>query len=1191
MKKFVVPVLCIILFIIPFFWLAPGQMDIGGDNSRLYFYDPLHYLQVQALYAIIPSGVGGEAVSYWGIPYFLLLIVIKSIVHSPTLLIDISHSFSLCMAFLATYLIVKDLILNSEFRKSKYGELTAILSGLFYILTPTLILGWDKQILTYNQIFLNPFMFFLLFRFITRNKNKYLLLALFVSFIFSPNFTFVAAPDFFAFYPIAIVFILFYTKIILHRTIPIKKILLGLLLFIALQLFHLGPQVSSLFTQGSSINSNVFSSVSKFSRGLDYFLGVAPYVKVSFSFLNLAQLNSLVPIDYTFIIFPFIIFLGFLWNRGKQYLLTAIFFLITFFFVTGNITNVGLDFYIKLFDIPGFSMFRNYFGQWVFVYTFFYTLLFGQALLMLFQRLKLRYVTVITFIIIAIIGYNAWPFLNGSLINPVLYQSKNVKIVTQMDPEYENVLSYIRNLNIDGKFISFPLTDAGYQILSGKNGGAYQGPSTISYLTGKNDFTGYDGLDPFSDTFITLVQNNDINGIDRLFSILNIKYIFYNSDPRIYDNYFPQYPYTYVRGTMPEDQKGYQAFLAKLPIHKVKDFGKYYHIYEVNNYLPHFYTTNDLIYVSDVLSPYYILDSLKSLRSVVYEQNETPAITTDVILSATDVNPLLSLIDNYNLHTDYPFISKRMDDILYPFVLRKEKDTLAHLTDSPQDYVDYSLLYLSKRISELETFTQTPVTHKPFFEPKLWQVYKRKEYYSWEASLAHIQTQTDTLINWINSQPFSGSMKTTEKIIVDQSLLGLQLRLRNLVSNSNYSEYDKSYLQKYIKNLFEGLYQKLDLQIVNPTQIPYTLAIPQSLVGQQFIPYLHSEKSTPLNPSEYSINIGNEKDSGILSKSKSPLVTFKPIKITKQQSDIVLNYKPINDVERTSWEGEGSIEQSLSQTILTIDDGISNGGGFSKKISNYQPGTQYLITFDYYTQSGDALFGLYEEQMQDNKFSSSTYFSDLLSSKTWKTQQAVITSSPYATSAFIQFTAPDSNYAGTLHIRNFSVIAVPNDTLLFRKVIKNPSKQLPDIQFEKINPTRYLIHVTNAYNPYALVFSEQFNSDWKLYLPTSIPKQNSIVDFSFGGSVKQEKSENIFFNLSFLNNGTLVNADSHLIGNGYANVWEISSQDVGNKSDYYLEVIYQPQVMFYYFAFVSVITFFGLLIFTFIIFLRKNEKK
>src|SRR5260221_2056372 len=163
-------------------------------------------------------------------------------------------------------------------------------------------------------------------------------------------------------------------------------------------------------------------------------------------------------------------------------------------------------------------MFRNYFGQWVFVFSFFYTLLFGQALQIIFERIKLRYLIGITCFIVFILVFEAWPFLKSGLLDKNLFQSKNVKITIQMDPEYEKVLNYIRNLPVDGKFLTLPLTDPGYQIISGKNGGAYQGPSTISYLAGKDDFTGDADLTPFDQTFLTFVQDNNITGINRLFS-------------------------------------------------------------------------------------------------------------------------------------------------------------------------------------------------------------------------------------------------------------------------------------------------------------------------------------------------------------------------------------------------------------------------------------------------------------------------------------------------------------------------------------------------------------------------------------------------------------------------------------------------------------------------------------------------
>ena len=59
-----------------------------------------------------------------------------------------------------------------------------------------------------------------------------------------------------------------------------------------------------------------------------------------------------------------------------------------------------------------------------------------------------------------------------------------------MDPVFIKALLYIRQLPTDGKVLTLPITDFGYQIVAGKDTGAYQGPSMISYLGGKQDFSG-----------------------------------------------------------------------------------------------------------------------------------------------------------------------------------------------------------------------------------------------------------------------------------------------------------------------------------------------------------------------------------------------------------------------------------------------------------------------------------------------------------------------------------------------------------------------------------------------------------------------------------------------------------------------------------------------------------------------------
>ena len=84
------------------------------------------------------------------------------------------------------------------------------------------------------------------------------------------------------------------------------------------------------------------------------------------------------------------------------------------------------------------------------------------------------------------------PLLTGELVRRPLWQSKDVVELMQMDPDYEKALSFISSLPSDAKVLTLPLTDPGYQIVAGKNGGAYMGPSTIAYLAGKKDITGFE---------------------------------------------------------------------------------------------------------------------------------------------------------------------------------------------------------------------------------------------------------------------------------------------------------------------------------------------------------------------------------------------------------------------------------------------------------------------------------------------------------------------------------------------------------------------------------------------------------------------------------------------------------------------------------------------------------------------------
>ncbi|MDO8269856.1 MAG: hypothetical protein Q7T54_04270, partial [Candidatus Levybacteria bacterium] len=91
-----VPLLiALIVFLIPFTWFSSGQIDWGGDSTRVYFFDPFAYLINHSIFGVSPSDTGGPVMGYYTIPYTVLLILLNKIFVSHTLLVCIFHGLKL----------------------------------------------------------------------------------------------------------------------------------------------------------------------------------------------------------------------------------------------------------------------------------------------------------------------------------------------------------------------------------------------------------------------------------------------------------------------------------------------------------------------------------------------------------------------------------------------------------------------------------------------------------------------------------------------------------------------------------------------------------------------------------------------------------------------------------------------------------------------------------------------------------------------------------------------------------------------------------------------------------------------------------------------------------------------------------------------------------------------------------------
>ncbi len=1203
------------LFIIPFFWLNPGEMDLGGDSSRLYFYDPLSYLQNYSLWGVSPSGFGSENIGFMTIPLVVILAAAKYIV-SPTILISAFHGLSLSTAFLFVYLVVRQLLgISQKDQRSK--EIAALTSGLLYVFSPISILGWDKVLVTHNYVFLNPLMFYLLLRYFVTDRFWYLLWALVVTFIFSANFSFAAAPVFVAFYPLSLVFFILYKRTVLARAIIWKHLVAATGAFIGLQAFHVLPQMVSMVTPGSFLSTAVFSDQGKLDRGLGYFSAIVPSIKASLNLLLMPQMTELSKFLLFMVFVPLIVILGFIAKKTseesvkKTLILTGGCFLVVLFFATANITNVGLSLYKKLFILPGFSIFRNFYGQWTGAYLFFYVLLFGIALSVVLQGY--RKVKILLGIFIFLLMVNAWPFINGTLVNPVLWQSDNVRIAMKMDSDYEGMLAFIKSLPDDGRVLTLPLTDPGYQILYGEPNGAYEGPSTISYLTGKNDFAGFSEMGAYGPLFLEYAKREDFDGIRKIIKLFGVKYLFHNSDPKIYDNYFPNFPYGQVRRFLPPDQKSYSEFLLKLGYPLKAKFGQYYNLYEVPDAetLSTVYSP-ERIWAFDspgVTSGQLSLIDNQARLALVNDRNKQ-SLNAGLPLSEHYVLSQLSpFLDFFKSRKESPFpiphVSKKPSSLFYPFVVLNEKYNLSHLSEKDSDlYIDRLIFYGQKRLRELETWKDEIALdtrdgsilsiNSVWREPGLTEVRRFREYNQWPTILVRYYRLMSTAIDHVLKDSESKYPKITNQVFLEETIFAHREKLLSIVDDiKNITQQDRKILQLWIIEMVDDLMRRLDLSIPEPQKIVYSAA---QVVGGRYEILVRSTQLSASEVDSLAIKLVDR-----IYKSKNSTLnnwtSFGELDLSgdsKSELSLIYNHLP-NLVDQPNWiEAQRFGQDGKVTTFSLVDFNSDNKQGAFWPLRNYKSNSVYLFRLNYTTRKSGFSLVFYEAGGSKEKYTSRLK-ELILRPGVDKSQTFLLRSGDEVNSAFLQLLRnPENNRHGLddendqeeniVKITKLEVVELLHPEIVLRKVSEQrPDLFTPKIEFKVINPTKYRILVKEANRPFVLILMQSFDRRWKITMPSADNETKSVRGQSSRIIAKIMTMITTLLKLSQIHTFETWGQNSffdnqHFSINNGVNAWLIRPEDVGGQTEYELTLEMTTQKYFYTGILISMSTLIGLVV-------------
>ncbi len=149
----------------------------------------------------------------------------------------------------------------------------------------------------------------------------------------------------------------------------------------------------------------------------------------------------------------------------------------------------------------------------------------------------------------------------------------------------------------------------------------------------------------------------------------------------------------------------------------------------------------------------------------------------------------------------------------------------------------------------------------------------------------------------------------------------------------------------------------------------------------------------------------------------------------------------------------------------------------------------------------------------------------------------------------------------------------------------------PQVQFRKVNPTKYIINIEEK-EPFWLIFSETFHNQWKAYLQSTDDTRLSarqarqkawragrteteeiVAEYPKYG-VKEIKPSMKFTpgDIKFLFTED-INEGRHFLINGYANGWYIDPKVMGLPEDFTLVLYFLPQSFFYAGMFISILTF------------------
>jgi hypothetical protein len=577
--------------------------------------------------------------------------------------------------------------------------------------------------------------------------------------------------------------------------------------------------------------------------------------------------------------------------------------------------------------------------------------------------------------------------------------------------------------------------------------------------------------------------------------------------------------------------------------------GNTYETFELkNNAYPRIYASDCVMQLTAkaILLPYELpLCQHASRPAIINSPVKNLSSSINVrLMEPTDIYRLISK-NTANNDIQYSFAKYIPNSFVYPFIRIKENLELEIAIKRNNTDLIRSKRYLfaSKRIYELDRWrSDIPTVAGP--QCSFYEAYCKFTGITW-GSLLH-DYENNILANIKEVTTITDSIEREKRIKEANSYVNRDFdRLQDFVLGSSYSEQVKIKLFDQVNVLFDGLLTRLNIDS-NETfdTLHYDGLADLSQSGQPYDYFVEQQASVSAMHTTWSkVDLSSKIDG----------------------NDLLLDNENLNILTGSQSKFPEVVVRGISSLLINTH---SNAESTWTVHSGIKAESYYRLAFDYKTGTTPFIVTVYElNPLAPEAIQRTTIFKASLYNRKDAIRGFVFKTSESTKDLEISVKPLDLSKDNLIDIHEIKLTQLSLPRILVApqniKIITPPQ-----IRFEKINESKYVIEVEDVTEPFYLIFNNAFSSRWQLYRRGVSPVGNEVFKFI-------ERLFSFIDNapLEFMQNKKL--SSKHFLINYFANGWLVTPNDLQGSSSATLVLEYAPQGVFYISSFISLVTVLG----------------